>query len=112
MARPKIVWSAKEYKYFDNLCSLQATVSDIENVLDIDHKTIDRLCREHYFDSKGKSMSFSQVYIKYSEKGKMSLRMNQFELSKKSAAMAIFLDKQYLGQKDEQSEKIKSLPFR
>jgi methylphosphotriester-DNA--protein-cysteine methyltransferase len=31
---------------------------------------------------------------------KIQLRRNQFELSKKSAAMAIFLGKQYLGQTD------------
>jgi len=31
---------------------------------------------------------------------KIQLRRNQFELSKKSAAMAIFLGKNYLGQKD------------
>ena len=31
---------------------------------------------------------------------KIKLRKNQIELSKKSAAMAIFLGKNYLGQKD------------
>ena len=31
---------------------------------------------------------------------KIQLRRNQLELSKKSAAMAIFLGKNYLGQKD------------
>ena len=31
---------------------------------------------------------------------KIQLRRNQYELSKKSAAMAIFLGKQYLGQSD------------
>ena len=32
---------------------------------------------------------------------KIKLRKNQFKLSEKSAAMAIFLGKQYLGQKDQ-----------
>lgn len=32
---------------------------------------------------------------------RIQLRRNQFELSKKSAAMAIFLGKNYLGQRDE-----------
>jgi hypothetical protein len=31
---------------------------------------------------------------------KIQLRRNQFDLSKKSAAMAIFLGKNYLGQRD------------
>ncbi len=34
------------------------------------------------------------------ESGKTSLRMAQFKLAKSSSAMAIFLGKQYLGQKD------------
>lgn len=44
---------------------------------------------------------------------KIKLRKNQFKLSEKSAAMAIFLGKQYLGQKDhyeyEDSEALKRL---
>lgn len=35
------------------------------------------------------------------ECGKMSLRRHQFELSKTNATMAIWLGKQYLGQKDD-----------
>ena len=34
------------------------------------------------------------------EKGKISLRRAQFRLAEKSAAMAIFLGKNYLGQRD------------
>ncbi len=98
--RPKITWSGKDYKAFEALCSMQCTISEIESVMDVDHKTIDRLCKEHYKDSRGKPMNFSQVHIKYKEVGKMSLRRTQFKLSEKSAAMAIFLGKQILGQRD------------
>ena len=98
--RPKIVWSEKDYKAFEALCSMQCTISEIESVMDVDHKTIDRLCKEHYKDSKGKPMSFSQVHIKYKEVGKMSLRRTQLKLAEKSATMSIFLGKQYLGQRD------------
>lgn len=45
-------------------------------------------------------MNFAEVYQKENAKGKMSLRRNQFKLSEKSAAMAIFLGKNYLGQRD------------
>ena len=45
-------------------------------------------------------MSFSDTYKKKSATGKMSLRRMQWKLAEKSYAMAIFLGKQYLGQKD------------
>lgn len=37
---------------------------------------------------------------------KIQLRKNQLDLSKKSAAMAIWLGKQYLGQRDQPEENI------
>jgi hypothetical protein len=37
---------------------------------------------------------------------KIKLRQNQLELSKRSAAMAIFLGKQYLGQRDNPEESL------
>lgn len=48
---------------------------------------------------------FGMTYQEYSRQNalvalKTQLRKNQLELSKKSAAMAIWLGKQYLGQKD------------
>ena len=45
-------------------------------------------------------MSFADTFKKYSAKGKTSLRRMQFKLAEKSAAMAIFLGKNYLGQSD------------
>lgn len=44
---------------------------------------------------------FSDAYKKGKEQGKMSLRRSQWALAKTSAAMAIWLGKQYLGQKDQ-----------
>ena len=46
-------------------------------------------------------MSFSEVFKQKRGIGKISLRRYQFELAKKNANMAIWLGKQYLGQKDE-----------
>lgn len=94
MARPKTEWSEKDFAQFEALCQMQATVEEIENVLDIDHKTIDRLCKEHY------GFGYSQAYKKYADGGRLSLRRYQLELAKKNAAMAIWLGKQYLGQKE------------
>lgn len=98
--RPKIVWAEKDYKTFEGLCSIQATIEEIEHVLNVSYKTINRLCKEYYTDEKGKPMDFSIVYKKYSETGKMSLRRYQFKLAEKNATMAIWLGKQYLGQRD------------
>ena len=98
--RPKIVWSDKDYKTFEGLCSIQATIEEIEHVLNITYKTLNRLCKEHYQTEDGQPMDFSTTYKKYSETGKISLRRYQFKLAEKNAAMAIWLGKQYLGQRD------------
>lgn len=89
--RPK-----KEIKQneFEALCHIQCTKNEICDVFDIDEKTLTRWCKETY------DMGFSDIYKKKSAYGKASLRRNQFELAKKSYAMAIFLGKQYLGQRD------------
>lgn len=100
MARPKIVWTDKDYRTFEGLCGVQCTRDEICSIMNVDHKTLDRLCKAHYIDENGAQMGFSPAYIKYSAGGKMSLRRAQFRLAEKSAAMAIWLGKQYLGQKD------------
>ena len=46
-------------------------------------------------------MNFSEVFKEKSGLGKISLRRNQWRLAEKSATMAIWLGKQYLGQKDQ-----------
>lgn len=105
--RPKIVWDDKQYAIFEGLCGIQATIEELESVLNIDHKTLDRLCKEHYKDTDGKEMSFSQTYKKYSATGKMSLRRSQFRAADAgNVPMLIWLGKQYLGQKEQQETTI------
>ena len=53
-----------------------------------------RWCKRTY------ELTFAEAYKKYSAKGKVSLRRAQFKLAEKNASMAIFLGKQYLGQRD------------
>lgn len=89
--RPKI---QIDKKAFENMCGIQCTKNEICDILDIDEKTLTRWCKETY------SMGFSDIYKKKSSKGKISLRRMQFQLAEKSYAMAIFLGKQYLGQRD------------
>ena len=81
-------------KIFENLCGLQCTLEEIAGVFDCSADTIERWCKREYKET------FAEVYKKHSAKGKTSLRRTQFKLAEKSAAMAIFLGKNYLGQKD------------
>ena len=81
-------------KIFENLCGLQCTLEEIAGVFDCSVDTIERWCKREYRET------FAEVYKKHSAKGKTSLRRIQFKLAEKSAAMAIFLGKNYLGQKD------------
>jgi len=92
MARPK---KEINQSIFENLCSIQCTLAEIAGVFDCSEDTIERWCKATYKES------FAETYKKHSAKGKMSLRRAQFKLAEKNAAMAIFLGKQYLGQRDQ-----------
>lgn len=91
MARPKI---EIDKKFFEKLCGLQCTLEEIAGVFDCSPDTIERWCKRQY------KMGFAETYKKHSASGKISLRRAQFKLAEKSAAMAIFLGKNYLGQTD------------
>lgn len=91
--RPKI---ELDIDSFEKLCSLQCTKNEICAFFDdIDEKTLTRWCKDTY------GMGFQEIYQIKSAKGKMSLRRTQFKIAENgNATMAIFLGKQYLGQKD------------
>ena len=91
MARPKKHVDQKE---FERLCSFQCTMEEICAWFDVTAKTLERWCKETY------GASFSIVFAQKRAVGKISLRRAQFQLAQKNAAMAIFLGKNYLGQKD------------
>lgn len=86
-------------KQFEELCAIQCTREEICAVLDVSEKTLDKWCHETY------DMSFSLVFEQKRQGGKSSLRRNQWNLSKTNPTMAIWLGKQYLGQKDKQEVK-------
>ena len=79
---------------FEKLCSIQCTLEEIASFFDCCDDTINNWCKKEYGDN------FSGVFKKKSASGKMSLRRIQFKLAEKNTSMAIFLGKQYLGQKD------------
>lgn len=92
MARPKKEFNKNS---FEELCRIQCTKSEICSVLDIDDETLNRMIKDEY-DS-----SFSDIYKKYSEDGKMSLRRWQRNAAQKgNASLLIWLGKQDLGQRD------------
>lgn len=79
---------------FEKLCGLQCTLDEIAGFFNCSSDTIERWCKKTYKDN------FAEVLKKHSHAGKISLRRAQFKLAEKSAAMAIWLGKQYLGQRD------------
>lgn len=91
MARPLKEISKTD---FEKLCGLQCTKDEICSWFDVTDKTLESWCKRTY------ECGFSEVFAEKRGLGKISLRRYQFELAKKSAAMAIFLGKNYLGQKD------------
>ena len=85
MARPKF---KIDYDTVKKLASIMCTQQEIASFLGCDERTLQR------------DEEFCRIYKEARETGKMSLRRMQWKLAEKSYAMAIFLGKQYLGQRD------------
>ena len=77
-----------DYETVEKLAHIQCTKLEIANFLGCSVDTLDR------------DNNFAEHYKKGLDGGKMSLRRMQFKLAEKNSAMAIFLGKQYLGQRD------------
>ncbi len=95
MARPR---KEIDQKQFENLCGLQCTKEEICGWFDVSDKTLDAWCKRTY------RLSFSEVFSQKRGKGKISLRRAQFQLAESSASMAIWLGKQYLGQREPENK--------
>ena len=89
-----------DQKQFENLCGLQCTLEEICDFFNVTDKTLDSWCKRTY------KAGFSEVFKQKRGKGKISLRRAQFRLAEKNANMAIWLGKQYLGQRDKPEESI------
>jgi len=76
------------YETVKKLASIMCTEKEIASFLGCDERTLQR------------DEEFCRIYKEGKETGKMSLRRMQWKLAERSYAMAIFLGKQYLGQKD------------
>ena len=82
---------------FEKLCAMQCTEQEICDWFMVTDKTLTSWCKTEY------NLSFSEVFRAKRGTGKISLRRTQWHLAEKSPAMAIWLGKQYLGQRDEVS---------
>ena len=92
-----------DWTQFEKLCSFQCTQVEIASFFNMHIDTLRIHVKQNY------SEDYTDVYKKYSESGKCSLRRIQFRLAHKSASMAIWLGKQWLGQRDISKDEIKDL---
>lgn len=97
MGRPK---KPIEQKQFEELCQIQCTEEEICAVLNVSDPTLNSWCKATY----GKT--FLEVFREKRIGGKTSLRRKQWALAETNATLAIWLGKQYLGQRDEQTHNV------
>lgn len=93
MARPRIDINREQ---FEKLCAIQCTLEEIASWFKCSEDTIERWCKREL------KMNFADAFKTYSADGKISLRRTQFKMAEHNVSMAIWLGKQYLGQKEQQ----------
>lgn len=89
--RPRVEINKEMFK---NLCGIMCTLDEIACIFNCSADTIERWCKREF------KATFAEVYKKESQKGKASIRRIQFKLAEHSVPMAIWLGKQYLGQRE------------
>lgn len=77
-----------DYELVRKLANIQCTQKEIASILGCSDRTLQN------------DEEFMRVFKEGIESGRASLRRYQFKLAEKNASMAIFLGKQYLGQRD------------
>lgn len=93
MARPRLEIDTEQFK---KLCGIQCTLDEIASWFKCSEDTIERWCKREL------KMSFAEAFQTWSADGKISLRRTQFRMAETNVSMAIWLGKQYLGQRDHQ----------
>lgn len=91
MARPRKEIRRDE---FEKLCGFMCTEEEIASFFDVSVDTLQRWCKRTYGES------FAVIYKNKIAYAKCTLRRYQMQLAEKNPTMAIFLGKQWLGQKD------------
>lgn len=84
-----------DWELFKEMCHIHCTQVEICAILKVDHETLGKHIREKF------GIDYLEAYSQFSCGGKKSLRRIQFEQAEKNCSMAIWLGKQWLGQKDQ-----------
>ena len=79
---------------FVKLCELQSTLKEVAGFFHCSEDAVRSWCKREM----GKT--FEESFEEFRVGGLLSLRRSQFQLAEKNAAVAIWLGKQHLGQKD------------
>lgn len=98
MARPRIDIDPEQFK---KLCAIQCTLEEIASWFKCSEDTIERFSKREF------GISFAEAYKTFSADGKISLRRIQFKMAEKNPSMAIWLGKQYLGQKERNENEVR-----
>ena len=81
-------------KQFEQLCRMQCTREEICSFFDVSKDTLIRWCKVNY------GTDFETIYAQKKQGGKIAIRRFQLQQAEHNPTMAIWLGKQYLGQKD------------
>lgn len=90
------------WEKFEAGCALLATQEEIAGLLGITPHELSKRAQAHY----GKSMK--EIYESFSHQARMGIRRSQIKLARRNAAMAIWLGKVILGQRENESKDSKS----
>jgi hypothetical protein len=82
------------WQQFEDLCGLHCTQDEIASFMRINVDTLRDRVEKQYGEP------YSIVYKRFMENGKCSLRRDQRVIGRTNPAMAIWLGKQWLGQRD------------
>ncbi len=85
-----------DQRQFETLCGMQCTEDEICAVFSVSEDTLLRWCKRIY------KKNFADVFKEKRAYGTASLRRSQWRMAETNASMAIWLGKQYLGQRDTQ----------
>tara|TARA_R110000744_G_scaffold90426_1_gene175565 strand:+ start:1513 stop:1863 length:351 start_codon:yes stop_codon:yes gene_type:complete len=100
IGRPK---KKVDWRQFDEMCSIMCTADEISSVLGVSLRTLQRAVKDEFDET------FATLYKKKSAGGLTSLRRIQFSMAHENVAMAIWLGKQYLGQRDQVEQKVEQV---
>ncbi len=98
--RNSITLDMIDFEKVYKLAMHQSSKREIYSLMNICETELLRAGNEKYNEQ------FNKFYLAGKEAGKNDLRLSQFKMAKKNAAMAIFLGKQYLEQSDNPNQLI------